>query len=189
MSDPTIGEEPAEPMKIPGFYRLMSRLDVPDNGVDVHLIANDQARAQLAERFGLLSLDVFRADLVVTVWRKRGMRAEGRIQASLSQACVVTLEPVPEAIDEAITLLFYPEDLSGRQQLEVMIDPLDEEPPDALPLEGVDLGEAVAEQLALALNPYPRLPGAKLETAATSDEVVEKKPNPFEVLKNLKPKP
>ncbi|MBO6542369.1 MAG: DUF177 domain-containing protein [Alphaproteobacteria bacterium] len=174
--------------KIPGFYRLVSRLDVPDTGVDVHLVANEQARAQLASRFGLLSLDAFRADLVVTVWRRRGIRAEGRIQANVVQPCVVTLDPVPEVVDEKITLLFYPEDLSGRQQLEVTVDPLDEEPPDGLPAEGVDLGEAVAEQLALALNPYPRVPGAKLAPVATSDDVVEKKPNPFEALKNLKTK-
>lgn len=183
------GDGPSdEPARIPGFYRRMSRLDVPDTGVDVFLIANEAARAQLVERFGLLALTAFRADLVVTVWRKRGIRAQGRIQADLVQPCVVTLDPVPERIDETITMLFYPEDLSGRQQLEVTVDPLDEEPPDALPYEGVDLGEAVAEQLALALNPYPRVPGAKLDLTPTSDVIVEKKPNPFEVLKNLKPK-
>ena len=69
--------------------------------------------AARASRFGLLSLDAFRADLVVTVWRRRGIRAEGRIQANVVQPCVVTLDPVPEVVDEKITLLFYPEDLSG----------------------------------------------------------------------------
>ena len=43
-------------------------------------------------------------------------------------------------------------------------DELDLEAEDEIPYEGtsIDLGEAASEQLALALDPFPRKPGAEL---------------------------
>jgi len=47
--------------------------------------------------------------------------------------------------------------------LEVVVDPEAEEPPEPVGPAGLDLGEAVAQQLAVALDPYLRAPGAMLE--------------------------
>ena len=113
----------------------------------------------------------------------------GTLNVDLEQACIVSLEPVPALLNVDFTLVYLPEDIAGRRALEIAVDPLAEEPPDPLPLEGIDLGEAVAEQLALALDPYPRAEGAELaagESQGSADEGSEKKPNPFEILKNLK---
>lgn len=90
---------------------------------------------------------------------------EGRLQAAVTQTCVVTLEPFDQHVSEAFTVHFV---LQGREAA-------DEDPdaPDELPYDGlsIDLGEAAVEQLALALDPYPRRPGAELaaqaEAAAT----------------------
>ena len=48
----------------------------------------------------------------------------------------------------------------------------DPEAPDEIEAEGdsVDLGEAIAEQLALALDPYPRVPGAALPGEGEGEE-------------------
>jgi uncharacterized metal-binding protein YceD (DUF177 family) len=54
--------------------------------------------------------------------------------------------------------------------------------------EGLDLGEVAAEELSLALDPYPRKPGARLEKSryGESEEEAEKGRNPFAVLAGLK---
>ena len=109
---------------------------------------------------------------VASLWcrftlRRRGdiVVAAGEMRASVTQACVVSLEPVAQTIDETFELRFVP---SGKER-----DDEDPESPDELPYEGdtIDFGEAAAEQLALTLDPYPRHPDAVLDPAAedTSD--------------------
>ena len=84
--------------------------------------------------------------------------AHGVLQARVVQSCVVSLEPVEQAVAETFELRFVP---AGRESTD---DDMDPETPDELPYDGtrIDLGEAAAEQLALALDPYPRHPDAAL---------------------------
>ncbi len=171
---------------LPGFSYTVAREDVSDDGLEITLKAERETRDILAARYDLLALEEFNARLVIEPWRKKGIKVAGTLHAVLEQACIVTLDPVPARLDSEFTLLYLPEDVSGRRAMEVAVDPLAEEPPDPLPIEGVDLGEAVAEQLALILDPYPRRDGAQLVATESSDDGSEKKPNPFEILKNLK---
>lgn len=89
------------------------------------------------------------------------VEAEGALDAEVVQSCVVTLDPVAQRVSERFVVLFVPE---GRES----DDDDDPDSPDQIPYEGrsIDLGEAAAEQLALALDPYPRSPGAVLDPAA-----------------------
>jgi hypothetical protein len=82
--------------------------------------------------------------------------AEGALQAQVTQTCVVTLEPFESTLIESFNVHFV---LEGR--LSGSDDP---EEPDELVYDGMtlDLGEATVEQLALALDPYPRSPAAEL---------------------------
>lgn len=173
---------------LPGFTYVVARDDVSDDGLDVTLEAKTDARELLAQRFGLLTLDELKARLLIEPWRKKGIKVSGTLDADLEQSCIVTLDPVPAKLSTDFTLLYLPEDVSGRRAMEVAVDPLAEEPPDPLPIEGVDLGEAVAEQLALVLDPYPRAEGAELAATESLESGSGKKPNPFEILKNLKTK-
>jgi uncharacterized metal-binding protein YceD (DUF177 family) len=68
---------------------------------------------------------------------------------------------------------------------EVVIAPDEEEPPEALSGEAIDLAAAVTEELILALDPYPRAPGAALsETPPSAPD----RCSPFAVLERLKRK-
>lgn len=86
--------------------------------------------------------------------------AEGVLAAQVVQSCVVSLEPVEQAVHDTFAIRFVP---AGTEA-----DDGDPEAPDELPYEGarIDLGEAAAEQLALALDPYPRREDAVLDDAA-----------------------
>jgi uncharacterized metal-binding protein YceD (DUF177 family) len=150
--------------------------------------ADDGERAALAMRFGLESLDHFSAqgNLEVEAGGKRAV-LEVRFAAELTQSCVVTMEPVADRIKESFTAVYIapePSDADG----EVDIDPEAEDPPEPLAPEGVDVGDAVAERLGLAIEPYPRAPGASVpDTVAAEVETEDpEKDSPFAILRRLK---
>ena len=143
------------------------------------ITAEPSERAALAERFALLGIDALTAEL-----RVRRVRAgqyvalEGSFAASVVQSCVVTLEPVPASLSDSFSMSFGPIDGSVRPRTDVLdLDPSEDEPD---PIEGneIDLGEAVAQHLALALDPYPRSEHAVIPEAyrATDDDDVASSP-------------
>lgn len=133
-------------------------IDVPHSADQdkTHAIAASQAeRIALAERFGLVSLGRLEAD--VRLHRLGGglVRLSAVFSADLMQMCVVTLEPFAASIEERFTLLFGP----GQEGREIVLDG-EAETVEPLEDDRIDIGEAVAQQLSLALDPYPRAPDA-----------------------------
>ncbi len=169
----------------PEFSRPV-RIDTLGEGSRTITVEADAGeRAALAVRFGLVSVDRLAADAEL---RCEGdvILAEGRIRASVVQACVASGEPVPAEIDEPFSLRFVPEGGDGTEEIE-----LDAEDFDTIDYAGgaIDLGEAVAETLALSLDPFPRADSAdavlKAAGVLSEDEVVS---GPFAALKGLKDK-
>jgi len=135
----------------------------------VAIEATAAERAALARRFDLVALDRLAAELDLHR-EASGVVVRGRVQGAVTQACVITGDPVGARIDEPLALRF----VEGRPQAEEL--ELDADDCDTVPIEGgsIDLGEAVAETMALALDPYPRAPGAEAALRAagvrTEDE-------------------
>ncbi len=150
---------------------------------DVELEADAAERIALTERFGILGIGALRATLRLQPEPGGSVRARGRLRAEVEQACVVTLEPVAQRVDVPL----------DRRILGEGEAPADDDPesPDEIESEGgmVDLGEAVAEQLALALDTYPRAPGAELpelDPPEPAEEAAPARPNPFAKLAKLR---
>lgn len=123
----------------------------------VEIEADADERAALARRFDLSSIDRLAARFAI---RRDGAAivATGRIAAVVVQPCAATAEPVEQAIDEAVTLRFVEAlDGGGEDELELGGDALD-----TIEIDGgaIDLGEAAAETMALAIDPFPRAPDA-----------------------------
>ncbi len=137
--------------------------------------ANPAERAALAARMGLPEIH----HLVCTfeLGRAQGavVPAAGSLVARVTQACVISLDPFETDIAEDFTVRFVP---AGTESDELDLDAVDE-----IPYEGdmLDLGEATAEQLALALDPFPRRPGAALPGHASDSDA-----GAFEVLRKLR---
>ncbi|WP_298090914.1 DUF177 domain-containing protein [uncultured Sphingomonas sp.] len=132
------------------------RLDaIGEREKPVHIEADAAERAGLARRFGLKAVDRLSADLVVRR-DAAGVVVTGRVQGDVVQACGVTDEPVPAVVDEAVELRFV-EALDGEEEVELSVEAMD-----VVVIEGsaIDLGEAAAETMALALDPFPRSPNA-----------------------------
>ena len=135
----------------------------------VTIEAAPEERAALAERFGLAAIDHLSA--VLAIRRVTGgVAAQGRVRADVTQACIATGDPLAARIDEAVALRFADEAAPQGDEIELSDRDLD-----VLPIENgaIDLGEAAAETLALALDPFPRSPGAAAalrEAGVTGEE-------------------
>lgn len=142
-------------MSAPEFSRPQ-RIDTIGEAAHAVTIEADEAeRAALAARFGLVAIDRLTARF--TLRRDAlGVVAEGHVDAALTQACSVTGDPLPATVDEDVALRFVPEAASG-EEVELSDDDLDVVEYDGA---AIDLGEAAAETMALALDPFPRGPNA-----------------------------
>lgn len=118
------------------------------------LQASDAERAALAVRFELVELSALTAEVRLRRARAgRYVEIDATLRAAVVQSCVVTLDPVGADIEESFTLLMGPIDERGRKGDELIVE-LDE--PEPLEDDEIDVGELVAQQLSLALDPYPR---------------------------------
>jgi len=126
----------------------------------VKLEANEQERAALAERFGLISIGQLAAVLSLEAEGEQ-IAAKGTLTADFVQSCAVSGDDLPMQIADDITLRFVPaatlEASEEDEEIELEEDELDE-----IGYEGTsfDLGEAVAQSLALAIDPYATGPEA-----------------------------
>ena len=159
-------------------------LDRIRDGDRVDLVADEAECAAIAKRLGLASLDRLEAHAVIAS-KGEQVRATGLVKASLAQYCVASNEPVPERIDECFELLFLPEPKGrpddevelGAQELDVIFH-------DGA---GIELGAAIADTLALSLDPYPRGPNAD-EALKAAGVLSEEQAGPFAALAKLKGK-
>ncbi len=168
------------------FSRPIDLERVTDVEVTHDIAATREECAALAARFGLLAIDKLEARIRLRRTRGRAeLRLRGRIQADVTQACVVTLAPVGNTVDEEFTVLYGTAPESGDVEIDPEADSLWEPLPDG-PL---DVGELVAQEMVLALDPYPRAPGAVLDPGLKPTEAPEPKVNPFAVLAKLRKQP
>lgn len=152
------------------------------------LTADEGERRALADRFGLAAITRLEAAAAVSRNGETAVAA-GTLRAEVTQSCVATGEPVEASLAEDFRIEFRPPPAARRDdEIE-----LDQAELDVVFHDGVavDLGEAVAETLALALDPYPRSAAADeaLKAAGVKDEgEAGAAPGPFAALAALKEK-
>lgn len=141
----------------PELSRPLRLAAIPSAGYEVEVIANPEECRALARRFGLPSIEALSCRFTLSREPGAVIRASGILSARVTQICRVTLDPFPASVEERFFVRFVPE---GSET-----DEFDPEAPDEIPYAAdmLDLGEATAEQLALALDPWPRKPDAPLQ--------------------------
>jgi uncharacterized metal-binding protein YceD (DUF177 family) len=153
--------------------------DVPETGLHLDLVADENVRAGVAALAGVPDLPRLEATFDVTC-HGEGLRASGRVSATVGQICVVSLEPMESEVDEAIDVVFTPpsaEDFADRN-VSVEVD----ERPEILKDGTADLGVIATEFLLLGIDPYPRKPGAEFASPVEKSTVT----SPFAALAKLK---
>lgn len=166
-------------------FSVVIRMDDIGAGESQHnVIAGEQECAALARRFDLVRLEALSAEIALSKG-DGGIMASGMVTAKLVQACAATGDDVPSSMREPLHLIFIAEPTDdGEVELE-------EGECDTMFHDGrgVDIGEAAAQTMGLAINPYPRSKGAEaaLRKAGVKNEEEEKiDSGPFAALAALK---
>lgn len=163
---------------------------LPAAGRHVRLQAEPAHLETLTRLARVSDVGRFAADVQIAPIRG-GYRVTGTLVAEVTQPCVVTLDPVTQSINEPLDRVFLPEekrpvDETGsveRLSNETVIELSDEELPDYYSGNRLNLNNFLVESLGLAIDLYPRRPGASLPEAAVDAD--ESPPSPFAVLKSL----
>ena len=136
------------------FSRMVDRRSV--NAAPLRLVADEPERKALARRFGLIAVDRLEAEVTLEA-DGEAVDAKGTLSAEIVQTCAVSGDDLPVRIEEPLTLRFVPEAPVTEEELELAEEQLDE-----IAYSGTvfDLGEAVAQSLALAIDPYATSPEA-----------------------------
>jgi len=128
-----------------------------------------EEREKLARRFDVPFIELFKVDLtfIKTSEEPETLHVSGTLRAKLTQQCVISLKDFGESLESAFAF----EATDPRHIDEEMFEE-DEEPPEPLTDCTLDVGEVLAQILALEINPYPKSPDAELETANVSGVTV-----------------
>jgi uncharacterized metal-binding protein YceD (DUF177 family) len=149
------------------------------------LEANERVRKALARDLNLVSIEALTAEVAADPWLD-GAELRGRFNARVIQTCSVSADDFEETVAGDFTVHVLPPGSPnapvGDSAAEVDLDPEADDPPDVAEGETIDLAHYVIEHLALALDPFPRKPGAVFEPPPE-----EKPTSPFAVLRKLRP--
>lgn len=176
----------------PPFSYSVKVGNISANAVTVKVSADDRERKELADMWQVLEVKALKAEVYLSRWKKDGVRVKGRVEAEIVQACVVTLEPVESHIDEEFEQIFVPEGsklarVIAKDAAEMVLDPDGPDLPEEFAGDTIDIGEAITEFAALAIDPYPRKQGVEFSDHIESTaDAKSDRPNPFAALKDWK---
>ncbi len=147
----------------PELHRPVAVDRIGPRGLATEVEASSDEMPAVAARLHILALESLHCAFKLRRVGASMVEAEGVLRARVTETCVVSLDPFCHDVEELFTVHFVP---PGAED-----DNPDPETVDQIPYTGgaADLGEAAVEQLALALDPFPRKPGATLPAEAAED--------------------
>jgi uncharacterized metal-binding protein YceD (DUF177 family) len=160
--------------------RTVSAIELPSSPVEI--VADAKARAALAAANDLVSVDNLAGTVELSRAPGGAIVVAGHVVADIVQTCVVSLVPVPAHIDERFTVRFVAGGAHGHEAAgEIVLDPAQPDPPEVLTGPNIDVGALVEEHFLLAIDPYPRAPGAVLPGDAGGEAAADRE-SPFAAL-------
>ena len=164
------------------WSRPLRWTDVLPGGLSLAFTADDAERARVAEGLDVDGIVTLAATLEIKPWLD-GCEVGGELRACVMRTCGVSLESFEECVDEPVALRFVASGSPNAPQAplgDLELDFQAEDPPDVIDGDAIDLGAYMTEQLALALSPFPRKPGAEFQPPAASGTL-----SPFSALARL----
>lgn len=162
-------------------------------GDRVDFAADADQRAAIAAWSEVLSVEEFAVRADIAKLGPTRFRVRYQLAAALTQACVVSLEPVPGRISRQFTreLEFVGARRRGGGSEsgggDLVLDPGAEEGPEEIENLHYDLAGPALEEYSMALDPYPRAANAQFAPQSQAAQAEEPaRQNPFAVLKSLK---
>jgi uncharacterized metal-binding protein YceD (DUF177 family) len=151
--------------RAPEFSRLVPLARLVIKPFRQRIEATVVERERLSQRFDLMTLDRLVAEVELRRKSEEVILLDATFEAEFEQCCAVTLEPVRGVVCDHFSLIYGPAP-GGEEELILSGDEPAFEP---LPGDAIDIGEAVAQELSLALPAFPRDPDAVIDEAASSE--------------------
>ncbi len=145
----------------PEFSRPVEIDKIGKDGLTEDIAAEPEELAALAERMKLPAIRELKAHLELAPWKKGRIRVRGHFTAVVDQECVRTLDVFTSEVGEPVERIYIKPEFVAAGEMKEDAD-FDAEAPDAPDIivdDVIDIGELVAESLALALDPWPKKPG------------------------------
>lgn len=201
-----MSRRPVETMPPAGPFSRPLEVDrVPEAGLDEAIEASEAERLAIVGELGLAALDALAATFHIAPRAGGRLAVAGRVQAAITQICVVSLEPFDSLVERTIELEFAPQARPApvvalpqrsrrRESVEreapprpVVVPGNDDQadPPDLIVDGRIDLGAIALEFLTLSLDLYPRKPGVAF-TDVSAGEAADTTESPFAALQRLK---
>ena len=151
--------------------------------------ADASERMALIARLKVVSVDRLAGSLRLTRELGAIIRLHGLLNVEVTQSCVVTLEPLKTVFELEIDRRYGPPEVVEEEGEDEDVPFDEDDPPDVIEDGTIDVGEAVAEQLALEINPFPRADGAEFEGYSSAPAEADNARSPFAALEELVKKP
>lgn len=173
--------------------RLVTISNLDRRGKSMEATADNAEMAALGRRFELVAVKSLAAEITI----KRGaadhtVHLSGNLVADVIQSCVVTLEPVDKHVEGVIDVIYSTDAAASWSECDMAPDrdvaPGEDDLPELLLGDEIDIGEVIAEHLGLHLDPYPRSPDAVFPSPADEPVIPDdtSRVSPFAILRDLK---
>jgi hypothetical protein len=155
------------------------------SGLSEERRATEAERAAIAKALDILSCEDLIARYEIEPLGSGRFLLRGDVEADVTQACIVTLDPVPAHLSDRFTVEFRPDD-------EVTHDDAGEREilsgEDIEPIKGgrIDAGRIIFEHISAVLDPYPRKPDVEFDWRDPKAEADAKAGGAFAALAKLK---
>ncbi|MEW4468335.1 DUF177 domain-containing protein [Parasphingorhabdus sp. JC815] len=175
----------SQPLPSPELSKIIKLSDIGSAPISGQITADNDQRQALAKRFDLPSIEEITADYSLKPG-EYGIDFTGSIRSSLHQSCAISGQPFPVKLTEDFSIIFTEKTDVPHSEEEIE---LTAEDCDIIEFENarIDIGEAIAQTLYLALDPYPRGPDAD-DVAEKRGLKSEEEAGPFGALAALKDK-
>lgn len=168
--------------------RLVVVDELPNHGQTIKISASETERTAIANRLDVVLISKLESTIAIRPEIGREFSAEGNITVEFVQTCVVSGDPIDQTLDFPLNRRYSTDadEFRGLQvDDDILTDPHDDGPD---PIENgvIDIGEAVVEEFALQIPPYPKASGAEFTDIITEDDEKSEDDNPFSKLADLK---
>jgi Large ribosomal RNA subunit accumulation protein YceD len=182
--------DPAHDPSRDPWRALVNAAQIPEGGLHREIEADVAVREAMADLAGVREISSARAAFDLTLDRRGRVHVAGSVRARVGQTCVVTLDPIDSEIDEIVDVMFAPSEqiphLADLAHEAIASEAEITDGPEPIVDGVIDLGRLATDVLLLAIDPYPRKPGAVFEPeVATADP----DDHPFAALKALQLEP
>jgi len=150
------------------FVKWMNVQNLKRDPIAFDFTASEGERAELAKRLGIVEIASLKAS--GRIERQEGtklLELNAKFETSTVQSCVVSLEPVAQKIEAEFTVCYsFDKNDAALEEAEYVVGMEESDLPEVIEEGRIDVVRAVSEQIALALDPYPRAEEAEKSGSA-----------------------